>query len=167
MTLRLPSLLAIAALGLATAAAAGPPKRVTVTNFPATQDVNVVGGCASASLVGFTATRLDGGQGVLRLAAACTAEFPGSHLCTTRELSGSSRVPMGLSGTAWISPVLNLTSATYGAHDEASGIQRPNPAEWNCSFWSSAVGSGLAVDASGVLSFASCAESRSIACCAP
>jgi hypothetical protein len=166
MTIRIARLLAIASVWLATMASAGPPKRVTVTNFPATQNVNVVNSCAEASLVGFTSARLGGGQGVLGLAAACASEFSGSRVCTTQDLSGTSRVPLGLTGTAWIRPVL-VFSTSYGALDEASGIHSGDPGELSCGHWSSVGGLGMAVDATGVLSLVSCSETRSVACCAP
>ena len=136
---------------------------VSVGNLPAVQDVNVVGGCSAGGwLAGFTAAAFDGGSGFLAFAAACNSEFPGTRVCSSLDIVRTTAVPPGLTGGAWVAPML---VANGNAFDAGSGKHSNNPADFTCQGWNGGSNSGLAVDASGRFFLASCSQSYSAACC--
>jgi hypothetical protein len=181
MTRRCVQLVAtLTVLALSSAASAGKPKSVVVTNFPATQgvsgtvavsnlpgvqDVNVIGGCSAASwLAGFTAAQFTGNQGFLSLASACVAEFPGSRVCSTRDVARTSAVPNDLSGTAWLLAEPLATSGTL--LDGVSAVVIGFAQTATCNAWSQGAGAtGLLIDAQGRFRTDDCALPRSVACC--
>jgi len=136
---------------------------VEVTNLPAVQDVNVVNGCGTnEQLLGFTEAVVPPSLGILTLAQACGEEFAGSHVCTSEEIIGAAAIPAGLSGLAWVRPVLQA-HATQGGLD-ASGLTN-NPNAFTCNGWSANDLLGLAVSGMGAFEFQPCSGALPVACC--
>lgn len=121
--------------------------------------------CSDFELVGFTSTTYLGNAGVLGLTVGCQAEFPDSRMCTSVEVMQTVNVPAGLSGDAWVRPVM------IGSGTEASG-HAYNTAGLSCGGWSGTfAGTGLSVNATGGFfidqSSQSCLSTfRKVACCA-
>jgi hypothetical protein len=120
-------------------------------------------GAANFELVGFTTATFTGGEGVLGYTAACGAEFPDSRMCTSIEIMNTVNVPTGLTGNAWVRPVL-VPGGGGGAATEASGIEANSPNDFSCSAWRGS-GNGLVVYADGDFSIGGCTGARLAACC--
>lgn len=121
--------------------------------------------CSEFQLVGFSDDQFDGNGGIFAMTAACNAKFAGSRLCTSVEVMSTVDVPTGLSGRAWVRPVLLTDPLSDGA--DASGVEG-SARNLSCNGWDSDNGTvgGLAVDASGRFSARDCDVSRPAACCA-
>lgn len=123
-------------------------------------------------LVGFTSAALTGDSGLFGLTLACQAEFPGSRICTSREILETVEVPTGLSGDAWVQPLVmagrtreavDVSGASAGSSMTCGGV-RPSPT-WSVGFGFGRF--GLTVDSSGGFVVRECGTARSVACCAP
>ncbi len=147
---------------------------VEVSNLPAVQDVNVVGGAsgdcpAPFQLVGFTAATFTGGQGVLGFSRACQVEFLGSRMCTSTEVMETTTIPSGLTGEAWVRPSFSpVASGVDRTALDASGVSNDfqlfSCRGWNASDVSSF---GLGVNATGGFRLLTCITPQAVACCAP
>lgn len=152
---------------------------------------NVMGqSCNSGSSVpiaGFTAEKYKANEGLLTLTQACQTEFPGTRVCTSKEIimaySIPERpVPTGATQTAdkraWVLPSPKQTqkgSATLWV--DATGING-TPENFTCDAWSSSSRTGLTVSWEnreqfsikpfyGKFSLLSCGQEARIACCGP
>jgi hypothetical protein len=150
------------------------PKEVKVVNFPEpveVQDVNVTNASLcppsqQSELVGFTTSTHFGGIGIFVIMAACMAEFPGSHLCTSEEVILTTSIPdLTGQGPAWLRPTYQPTGET-SVRDISGTTHSAN--RLSCSGWGNptAGSSGLTVDGAGRFSAKSCSEPHPIACCA-
>src|SRR5262245_6027894 len=89
-------------------AMAQPLKQVEVTNLPAVQDVNIVGGGTAPSssrfqIVGFTAATYNANLGgFFGATQKCQLEFPESRMCNELEVQQTTSLPGGLTGFAWV-----------------------------------------------------------------
>jgi hypothetical protein len=118
-------------------------------------------------LKGFTAATLNGGSGVLFFNLVCQAEFgAAARMCTSVEVLETVVIPAGLTGTAWVRPV--LSPGTDALATDASGISAANPQELTCRGWNSTSWPGLYVDYNGQFHGGElCNTARSVSCCAP
>lgn len=106
-------------------------------------------------VVGFTSATLPGTAGVFARTAACQAEFPNTRQCTSQEVLLSRRVPAGLTGTAWVQPIITASNNNYPF--DVSGVYLTSPCGGAYAF--------MSVSASGTLSLEYCGEIRAVACC--
>ena len=160
------------------AVAASPSREVQVTNFPSPQfvegSVEVTNfpepsSPARFQLVGFTTATFTGGEGVLGFTLACQAEFPGSRMCSSVEVMGTTVVPASLTGEAWVRPVMvPFALASGGAHVlDAAGIVG-SPSQIGCDGWRTGTGNtGLSIYADGRFTRLACYTPRAVTCCAP
>lgn len=73
---------------------------------------------------GFSSGTVAGNAGIRGLQAACDASFSGSKICSSAEFASSTFKSASLSGTAWLLPVVEISSegdSTYAA-DKTSGL---------------------------------------------
>ena len=132
-------------------------------------------------LVGFTSAALAGDSGLFGLTLACQAEFAGSRICTSREILETVEVPTGLSGDAWVQPLVMGgrdtdavdVSGARGGFTIACGGDPPTPTWSGGSVPAPGLPGfviervGLTVDSSGRFVVRECETARSVACCAP
>jgi hypothetical protein len=112
-------------------------------------------------LVGYSVTTFSKEQAVehIRLNSACNADFPGSTLCSTVEMSSSTFLTPAPTSSAWLKPkFVSITNGTAGIlfSDEVIGLVRPE----NCHY----------INASGKIisdstSFGNCDFTLPAACC--
>jgi len=124
-------------------------------------------------LVGLTAQVISPDGGLITLNETCEAEFPGSRICTSKEITSSLSVPSpnGL-GHWWI--LRTLTTLVVGSqileYDTVSGSRAPVPGGGlNCAGWKSSSSNlvGLATDAEGKIDTIGCqSDTVGVACCA-
>ena len=115
-------------------------------------------------LVGFTTATFTCDQGVLGFTLACQAEFGSdTRMCNSVEVMRTVNVPAGLSGTAWVRPVLTGIGA---AAVDASG-EPHNPIHLTCRGWSNSFFAGLSVDANGKFLTLVGISTLSVSCCGP
>ncbi len=74
-------------------------------------------------VVGFTTATLTGDSGVFARTAACQAEFPNTRVCTSREVLLSRRVPAGLTGTAWVQPMVVVATTNFSVDVSRSSLK--------------------------------------------
>jgi hypothetical protein len=136
---------------------------------------------ASASgyqLKGFSAQTVRGDGGVLTMSSACAASFPGSRMCTSREILDTTNVPVFTNNNdAWVRPT-HVEVATGGnvtavALDE-SGVSTPNTGssgasaeDLSCRGWIASANLGLVVSDEGSFRLVACNANRPVACCGP
>ena len=123
---------------------------------------------SQADFLGFSQQLVDGSYGQTGMVRACDLEFPGSRVCTSEDVLGSSLNPgMGnLSGNAWLFPSF-VPSATLRALD-ASGVGTSlNDGNISCGGWSTVDMSQLGLVVNSTLGFGqrSCNQSLPVACC--
>jgi hypothetical protein len=112
-------------------------------------------------LVGFTSTTHLGDTGVLGFTQACNAEFSDSRMCTSVEVMETVDVPGGLSGDAWVRPVL------LGAGSSSFGLDASGLIGTSCFGWQEGgSSSGLSVSGSGQFGAGQCSTPLAVACCA-
>ncbi len=114
-------------------------------------------------LVGFTSVTVQGGEGFLGMTSICSAEFPGSRFCNTKEIIETVNVPASLEGEAWVTP---LPEGSGNGLNTNSACQISQQGFWTESGVNFLV-SGTTVDATGGFGLSKCIDARSIACCAP
>src|SRR5262245_55265177 len=138
-------------------AMAQPLKQVEVTNLPAVQDVNIVGGGTAPArfqIVGFTTATYTGDLGGLFGATRkCQLEFPESRMCNPLEVQETTSIPAGLAGFAWVNGNPNAGCSRWT--DDTGEFANGGP-----------VVSGETGLSSIGPQFPSCGASRPIACCA-
>jgi hypothetical protein len=117
-------------------------------------------------LVGFSTATFTGDQGVLGFASVCQTEFPASRMCTSVEVMETTVLVSGLTGDAWVRPSFEPLGVGAGqlVIDASGAIGAPNGL--SCQGWTSTLGFGLKVSASGGFAPSFCFEQRSVACCA-
>jgi len=135
--------------------------------------INTLEGSVSAptsQFMGFSSGTTDGAGGLIGMSNLCHTSFSGSHICSTVEFGGSIKnSATGVSGTAWIRPVItgdtNLT-------DIESGIEGNSGTQLSCQGWNSnsVADTGLSVDDKGSINrtfgvLSTCEVQRSVACC--
>ena len=82
------------------------------------------GGSSAPVFQGFSSGTVAGNAGIIGLQTACNASFSGSKICSSAEFANSTYKSATLSGTAWLLPVVEMTSedgSTYVA-DKTSGL---------------------------------------------
>ena len=111
---------------------------------------------------GDTAT-IAGFEGLFTLMNACDAEFPGSRMCTSREVTETTELPVISSGPrAWVQPVRILPDG----RDISGAVSASG--ELSCQGWRVSIASGLAVDRRGqFMGSLNCGSPSRVACCAP
>jgi hypothetical protein len=87
-------------------------------------------------------------------------------MCTSPEIMSTTALPSGLSGTAWVRPVMVTTSGTNSAIDVSGVVSSPD--NLSCKGWTNSGGlTGLNVDSSGGFSRpTSCFMAIPVSCCA-
>ena len=124
------------------------------------------GSLEDLQLVGFTSATFTGDQGVLGFTLACQVDFPASRMCNSVEVMETVIIPAGLTGTAWVRPVIEAAAASMFLVD-ASGIFTSGSN--SCIGWSVAGDTGgLFVSSTGQFATPgrACAVARAVACCA-
>ena len=135
------------------------------------------GGSSAPVFQGFSSGTVDGSGGIRGMQAACDTSFSGSKICTSAEFTSSTYKQVSLSGTAWLLPVLQPTSA--GVENSSSGTDgfvtdqgsgytanNNNPERvFTCSAYSDTRQSGLTVSSTGGFASESCDTARPVACC--
>ena len=82
------------------------------------------GGSSAPVFQGFSSATVAGNAGIIGLQTACNASFSGSKICSSAEFANSTYKSATLSGTAWLLPVIELSSegsATYSV-EKTSGL---------------------------------------------
>lgn len=128
-------------------------------------------------LKGFTTTTVRGDSGVLVMTSRCAEAFPGSRMCTSREVLETRNVPtISSNNDAWVRP--NFTSVATGgsantvALDE-SGVPTISSSvtgtaeDMSCRGWIATANQGLVVSRNGSFRLNSCGNNRPVACCGP
>ena len=117
--------------------------------------------------VGFSTATRDGDDGFFGMNLACQADLPGSRMCTSVEVIETIDIPTGLTGEAWVRPVLQPSGDSW-AVDSVSGVYALIT-NLTCRGFSSSQGgyTGLIVKPDGAFGDGSCLVYRPVACCAP
>ena len=139
---------------------------VTVGNTsPIPVDVQKQASSSSMQLVGFTSGTYTGGLGLLEFARLCQQEFPGSRMCTTKEVADSANIPTGIpTGNAWVRPLILRGDLVY---DLTTGFSTTQSANMTCRFWTdNATYNGMVVSHTGGFGSIGCDINNHIACCA-
>ena len=68
------------------------------------------GGSSAPVFQGFSSATVAGNAGIIGLQLACNSSFSGSKICTSAEFANSTYKSATLAGTAWLLPVVELSS---------------------------------------------------------
>jgi len=122
----------------------------------------------ASQFMGFSSGTTDGAGGLIGMSNLCQASFPGSHICSTVEFGRSTKnSATGVSGTAWIRPVL-AGGDSANALDIETGHAYTSY-RMTCAGWSDNrnTETGLSMDDKGSITRAlsTCDVQRSVACC--
>ena len=121
----------------------------------------------ASQFMGFSSSgTTDGASGLIGMSNLCHVSFSGSHICSTVEFGGSIKNnATGVSGTAWIRPVL-VPLATNNALDIETGLASLGY-KMACMGWSDNQNTrtGLSMDDKGSITLTTCDVQRSVACC--
>lgn len=147
---------------------------------PAVQDVFVTnpsgGGCSSPprfQLVGFTSVQRSCADiGIRTFQETCQAEYPGSRMCTSAEILETTAIPTGLSGEAFVRPILGAQLQTTSVVDAPTAVGG-KVSNFTCGGWSG-YNIGFLVTDQFRFKFAGSTSSSSgfpavasVSCCAP
>ena len=82
------------------------------------------GGSSAPVFQGFSSATVAGNAGIIGLQLACNSSFSGSKICTSAEFANSSYKSATLSGTAWLLPVVELSSQSDANYtvEKTSGL---------------------------------------------
>jgi hypothetical protein len=143
--------------------AAGGVNTTSTCNVP--RPLACCNGAPKVKFAGFTAAVVDAARGGrFAMHAACSAEFPGSHLCHAAEFLRADSSVAVPAGGAWADPSVATTgSATWSS----SPVFGRAAGSYTCGDWSVNAGNtATIVNAAGGLSTTStCNVARSLACC--
>lgn len=155
-------------------------KPVTVTNFPAVQEVTgtvSVGNLPPAGgqgrqLVGFTQALVNGSVGIMAINAACDAEHEGSRWCTTEEMvEVATQLPLDLpvaAESAWVRPVfvpVAWSTSSPRVYDVTGMGMQADHAMCNARRSGTTSYRGLTVSREGLFAEATCNQELSLPCC--
>ena len=124
----------------------------------------------------------DGGGGIVTMHRLCQATFPGSRMCTSRDILLSIAPPaLGRSDSGWVQPVFVPYHSEPGVFDisgvghitelqEKLGVDFTTPRHLSCFGWSRGSGdlSGLTLSGGigdGGYSIIQCSFQQRVACC--
>ena len=82
------------------------------------------GGSSAPVFQGFSSATVAGNAGIVGLQLACNSSFSGSKICTSAEFANSTYKSATLSGTAWLLPVVGLSSQSDANYtvEKTSGL---------------------------------------------
>ena len=82
------------------------------------------GGSSAPVFQGFSSATVAGNAGIIGLQLACNSSFSGSKICTSAEFANSTYKSATLSGTAWLLPVVELSSQSDANYtvEKTSGL---------------------------------------------
>ena len=82
------------------------------------------GGSSAPVFQGFSSDTVAGNAGIIGLQLACNSSFSGSKICTSAEFANSTYKSATLSGTAWLLPVVELSSQSDANYtvEKTSGL---------------------------------------------
>ena len=141
--------------------------------------ITALEGSSDKVFQGFSATTMDGTQGIRTMVQACDASWSGSKICTTVEYQNSkyNGSASNLSGNAWILPVLTGAGTGTGSSGTPVAVLEVGSGKtvtenvyqsFNCEGWQRALNSdskGMVVSAEGKITTSACTTSLSVACC--
>jgi len=115
----------------------------------------------------------DGDDGVMNMNSSCNKSYPGSRMCTSKEILDSYSISNSIKQYAWIKPVLvpvSMSSQFSGDHffmSDISGKTSSSEYGMSCRGWSNrAKYYGLSVGVpDGNITLINCKELQPVACC--
>lgn len=136
--------------------------------------INTQAESSRTMFLGFSSATVNGGSGVITMQQMCHNDWPGSHICNTSEVAGSSynaNAPATMAGkTAWILVEVNTaTNETWSDRHALVGVHNTNSLQesLSCKGWQEDTSSshGAYIHEQGFFDRGSCSAQRAVACC--